>query len=942
MTKLGPLWRTAPGTAAEITPARREFLKALALSIGVAQLPGCARAPDAPIVPAVVPTDRQEDQALYYASAVCRDGYANGVLVKTRFGHPIKIEGNVRHPASMGGTDIFAQAAIYGLWSEQRLRNVLNNGRASSWTAFAQELTARLAAVEPLQGEGLHIVSEADTSPTLARLREDLQQRFPRAIWHNYGGLPRDAMYAGTHLACGMALEVFFDFANARRILALDADFLQALPGANRYARDFAMQRHRAATEPELLRLYVAEPGMTATGAMADDRIPLGSTDLLRLAQRIALWLDDARRPEPADDATDQWADRVAADLLAHGGAGIVLVGDAQPAALHALAHRINAQLGNVGRGVLYTAPLLASATQQLASLRQWCTAMQEDQVRVLLTLGGNPVYTAPPDMHVTDLLQRVGWHAHLGTESDETGAHAAWQLPLAHDLESWGDARAFDGTACVLQPTIAPLHDGKTIAEVMAQILGTPRTPLDLVRDTWRAHLGGDADAAWEQCLRDGTIAASQVPRVLPTIHTNVDAGAPALEARGIEVLFRADSTIGDGRHAANAWLQELPKPITQLTWDNAALIAPQTAQHYGLHDEDVVRVNVDQAQLEIAVLIVPGHAADTLVLPLGYGRVVAKAQATCGFDVNRLRSIERMWSAHGTIAPAGRSYPLAITQRHHEINSTTAVAVLAHAQIADFAKSVAAAQAAQTSLYASVERTENAWGMSIDLNACMGCKACTIACQAENNIPTVGKEQVKRGRELHWLRVDGYYEGEAARPRLHFQPVPCMHCEDAPCEVVCPVGATVHDSEGLNLQVYNRCVGTRFCANNCPYKVRRFNFLQFAIQDARDYANPDVTVRNRGVMEKCTYCIQRIEGARIEADRDNRSLRDGDVVTACQAACPTQAIVFGNINDPASGVAKAKNDPRRYALLAELNTRPRTTYLAKIIAAQTPVGSP
>ena len=451
--------------------------------------------------------------------------------------------------------------------------------------------------------------------------------------------------------------------------------------------------------------------------------------------------------------------------------------------------------------------------------------------------------------------------------------------------------------------------------------MLGETANAHDLVRETWRSS----SDADWQRALRAGVIGQAPPPLPAPTLRTAATASSPSPAEDTLDFLFRADATVGDGAHAANAWLQELPKPFTQLTWSNAALIGPETAKRFKLADEDVVRLRANDASIDAPVLVQDGHAENCITLPLGYGRTRAGDRASgIGFNAGALRRSDAFWQTKGTLEKTGFVRPLARTQRRASVGADSPVRVLA-------AGTAPAVDAVHPNLFPAQPRASGyAWGMAINLDACIGCNTCTIACQAENNIPSVGADQVRRGRAMHWIRIDHYVEA-AAQPRLHSQPVPCMHCENAPCEVVCPVGATVHDSEGLNLQVYNRCVGTRFCGNNCPYKVRRFNFLQFTGEASRDFANPDVTVRNRGVMEKCTYCIQRIETARIATDAQGRPLRDGDVLTACQAACPTSAIVFGDLNDAASAVSRAKSDPRNYALLGELNTRPRTTYLAK-----------
>ena len=884
--------------------SRRDFLKLLALSVGGSTLIGCAKLPDDPIVPAVA--DRAgEDVPMYYATALTRGGYANGVLVKTRYGHPVKVEGNPSHPASLGGTDIFAQASIYSLWSDHRSKTVQRRGRLSNWPAFTAEIAGRLK--KSGDGSGVCVLAEPTTSPTLRRLRKAFVTRYPAATWHTYHALPRDNVYAGAKLAFGEALEPRYDFTACDTVVALDADFTTAMPGSIRYARDFATRRARAA-----MRLYSIETSPSPASILADHRIAMRPAAIHAFAVALLEGKSD-------DSDLEKWRAAIAADLEQSRGRSLVICGDHAPPQIHAVVHAINARLGNIGKTVSLGEPLL-DETDQLASLRTLTEEMRSGKVGTLIVLGGNPAYSAPADLGFADALDRVDWSAHLANEDDETSLHCDWHLPLSHELETWGDARAFDGTASIQQPAISPLHDSKSAIELITLALGETTSGHDLVRDTWRTTHGD----AWTGSLRDGVVTGTTTQVQQRSVRT-VDAKQNPVSDSAIDFVFRADPTIADGAHAANAWLQELPKPFTQLTWSNAALIGPRTAKKFALSDEDVVRLGANGTSVDAPVLIQEGHAENCVTLPLGYGRTRAgETSSGLGFDANVLRTADALWVTQGTLMKTGFVRPLARTQRPASVGLKSPVKVIASGTSIQHGETYA-------SLFPPRESTSDyAWGMAINLDACIGCNTCTIACQAENNIPTVGRDQVRRGRAMHWLRVDNYFE-TGAQTRLHAQPVPCMHCENAPCELVCPVGATVHDSEGLNLQVYNRCVGTRFCSNNCPYKVRRFNFLQFSSEASRDFENPDVTVRNRGVMEKCTYCIQRIETARIQTDREGRKLRDGDVITACQAACPTSAIVFGDINDPASAVSRAKSDPRNYALLGELNTRPRTTYLAK-----------
>ena len=935
--------RREPPSASPDFPTldRRQFLRLTAASLSLAGAGACSRTPQQVIVPYVhAPPQLVAGDPLYFATAADLCGTAQGLLVKSNFGRPTKIEGNPSHPGSLGATDIFAQAAVLDLWDPDRAQAVLHRGQVSTWDAFGAALSARISRLAVNAGEGLRILTENVTSPTLAGQLHALLERFPGARWHQYQPINRDQAYEGSRLAFGEVLEACYHFDQARVVLSLDSDFLGA-PGV-RYARDFVGARRTADARPDPGRLYVIECTPTLTGSFADHRyaVRFGQIEAIAraLAQAVGLpvagTLDAAVLPSGALAAC-------ARDLTQHAGRALVVVGDAQPPIVHALAHAINEALAGVGRTVSYTAPIPALAQPQGESLRALTEDMAARKVDTLLVLGGNPVYNAPVDRLFGQRLANVGLSVHLSLYDDETSALCDWQIPQAHFLESWSDTRAFDGTVAIQQPLIAPLYGGKSAHELLAVVVGqTASNDYQTVRDSWsKGRAPAEADALWEQALHRGALEGSQLPARPASIRADFlrEAAAPATDGGELDLLFAPDPTIWDGRFANNAWLQELPKPLTKLTWDNAALVGPALAQRLGLTNEDQVELRYRGAVVLAPVWIVPGQPEATVTVTLGYGRSRAgRIGNGAGYNAYLLRQSDEPWHGHGLqVRKTGSKVRLATTQQHFSMEGRRPVRATTLAQFRDPTHVSADAQRPNPSMYDPVQDTGYAWGMSINLDACIGCSACTIACQAENNIPTVGKTEVRRGREMHWIRVDRYYEGAAEEPRTYFQPVPCMHCERAPCEVVCPVEATVHDSEGLNLQVYNRCVGTRFCSNNCPYKVRRFNFLQYADEDTESLKaqrNPEVTVRMRGVMEKCTYCVQRITNARIEAEKGSRRLVDGEVVTACQAVCPTKAIVFGDLNDPHSQVRQAKASPLDYALLSELNTRPRTTYLAKL----------
>jgi molybdopterin-containing oxidoreductase family iron-sulfur binding subunit len=735
-------------------------------------------------------------------------------------------------------------------------------------------------------------------------------------------------------------------FDQARTVAALDADFLGSGPAAVRHARDFATARRVRDDTAEINRLYVVESSSSLTGAMADHRLALKPSQVEGLARALARELGLAvDAPATLREHEAAFVRALARDLTADAGRSLVLAGEPASPAVHALAHALNQRLGNQGRTVEYADAPEFEGRLAGESLRALVDGLRAGQVQALVVLGGNPVYDAPVDLEFGEALQLARWRVHLSLYEDETSRLCHWHLPAAHFLETWSDARAHDGSVTLLQPMIAPLYGGKSEHELLAAMAGEPGVSAhDLLRRHWRAQRRED-DAAFERffarALHDGLVPDTRLPaRELSAAAPDI--GPAPVEVGGLELALRPDASAFDGRFANNGWLQELPRPLTLLTWDNAALLAPGTARALDLSNGDVGRIPARERALEAPVWTLPGQPEGTVTLHLGYGRASAGTLGTgVGVDAYRLRTSSALWSAAAiSVERTGRRHVLASVQDHPRMEGRDVVRVSTFDRFRAEPQAVFGAHAAhapeELSLYPDFQYAGNSWGMVIDLNACIGCMACTIACQAENNVPVVGKEQVLAAREMHWIRVDRYFEGDAPREQLVLhQPVPCMHCENAPCEVVCPVGATVHGDEGLNEMVYNRCVGTRYCANNCPYKVRRFNFLLYADFESEVKKlgnNPDVSVRSRGVMEKCTYCVQRINQARIDAKKEDREIREGDVLSACQQVCPTQAIAFGNINDPASRVSALRAQPHHYALLAELGTRPRTTYLAKL----------
>jgi molybdopterin-containing oxidoreductase family iron-sulfur binding subunit len=920
---------------------RRELMKFLGVSLALAGVTACTRQPAEKIIPYVrQPEEILPGVPLFFATAMPLGGYSTGLLVESNMGRPTKAEGNPLHPASLGATDTFCQAALYGLYEPDRSQTVTNLDEIRAWPAFLSAMRFALEKAREGKGSGLRILSETVGSPTLAAQLSALIRALPEARWHQWEPVNRDNVWAGAIAAHGSALDSVLKLEKADVILALDADFLACGPGHLASVRQFAARRS-SRERGRMNRLYAVESMPGVTGAAADHRLPMRAADVEAFARSVAALVGAG---SSSGDATP-FARAVAEDLKAHRGTGLVLAGDGQPPAVHALAHAINAALGNAGQTVVLIEPVPARPEMQTESLKELVADMEAGKVETLVILGGNPVYTAPADLPFAKALDKVKLRAHLSAYQDETSALCQWHVPEAHFLESWSDGRAFDGTAAIIQPLIAPLYGGRTAHEVVGALSDQPeRSSYEIVREFWKGRLPGDFEAAWRRALHDGVIAGTAFePKAVSAVSSQPSAPAPGIRnpKSDLEIVFRADSTIYDGRFANNAWLQELPKPITKLTWDNALFLSPATAARLKIASEEVVRLTCRGRSIEAPAWILPGHADGSATLPLGYGRTRAgKFGTKTGFNAYALRASDALGGETGLeIAKTGRTYKLVTTQGHQSMEGRALVragTLEEYEKNPKFAKEMVEAPGPEDTLYRRYKPDMYAWSMAIDLNACTGCNACVVACQAENNIPVVGKTEVSRGHALHWIRVDRYWEGDPGNPSTHHQPLPCMQCENAPCELVCPVGATVHSAEGLNDMTYNRCVGTRYCANNCPYKVRHFNYFHYALQfrapSMRMLSNPDVTVRWRGVMEKCTYCVQRINGAKIQSEKENRRVRDGEIVTACQQACPAQAIVFGDQADAGSRVAKLKALPVNYGLLEELGTRPRTTYLARV----------
>jgi MoCo/4Fe-4S cofactor protein with predicted Tat translocation signal len=953
---------------------RRDFLQLMGASLALAGITACTEKPVERILAYTkTPEGIAPGIPLHYATAVARDGIGTGLLVTSWEGRPTKVEGNPSHPGSRGTTGPAEQALLLQLYDPSRARVLKERAAGRSWHSFRESMSQRAAVWGPTAGANLHFLVEPSSSPTVLALRQEILGRFPKARIHAYASAPRDNVYEGARWAFGAPLEPHLDLERADVVLALDADFLEARSENLAAIRGFASRRDLKSPQG-MNRLYVVEPRLSITGGMADHRLRARSSDVEGIALAVLAQLGKtvpalsrfASVSGPALPAeTMKWVKAVAKDLASKAGHSLVVAGERQSALTHAVAHAINASLGNTGTTVRFTEPVVDTSSGA-ASWQPLLEELRAGRVDTLVITATNPVFSAPADAGLAALLKRVPNVVYLGLYDDETGQLANWFVPAAHPFESWGDVRALDGTVSIVQPLIAPLYNGLTEIEVLEAFVDRGELkPYEAVRANWKAKGTSDFDSQWETWLSTGVVPHTQNPFASPVLRADSVAQLAAAAKPippGLEINFVTDYKVFDGRWGQNAWLQELPDPVTKVVWDNVALMSEATASKLGLKTYDpmndpvsrsfeLVTLTVDGRSVEAPVVVQPGCADDTVTVQLGYGKQIVElyfegeATKVVGFNASRIRTSAAPWFRTGLqVAPTGKSYTVVTTQTQ----PTAADRPVALMQtVEEFQKDPEAVEhrrptakqkgKANPSVQKPVDYSEQQykWGMSVDMSRCTGCSACVVACQAENNIPVVGKEQAGKGRVMQWMRMDRYYTGTAEDPEVVNQPMLCQHCEAAPCEYVCPVNATVHSDEGLNDMVYNRCIGTRYCSNNCPYKIRHFNYLHWTADRSeveRMIYNPDVTVRARGVMEKCTYCVQRIERARIVSRLENRTIRETELLTACQQACPAEAIVFGSLNDANSHVSQLHGDQRRFDVLHELNTRPRTAYLTKI----------
>jgi MoCo/4Fe-4S cofactor protein with predicted Tat translocation signal len=988
--------------------SRRGFLKVMGASFALAGLAGCTKQPDEPIFPYVKqPEDLILGKPNYFATAHPFPTGAIPVLVKSDAFRPIKIEGNPEHPMSKGKSDAYTQATLLDLYDPDRSKGVLFSSNDSEWGRFQQAFAGAVA--QTSGGDGVYFLSETITSPSLAAQWKQVQAKYPQAKLVQYDAVSGDNGRKASKAAFGDYLDAQYKLEDADVILALDADFLGgiAFPGFLPLSAAYA-ERHRYEEGKTMNRMYVVETMPTVTGYKAEHRLALKPSEIESFVVLLKTAMGDATDSTSQSNygarfaAVQKFAEKLAKDLKDHSGRCVVIAGPEASVAVHAAAHAFNASLGAVGKTVVYTQPVAPVPSEQGADLKSLVADMNAGKVKWLVMLGTNPLYNAPADLDFPAAFAKVPTTVHLGSHVDETGFYSTWHINKSHYLENWSDARAYDGTISIVQPMIDPLWGGKSAHDVLQTLLDPSMSAYDVVVANAKTYITGDFATGWRKALHDGWVEGTAFTAKSVSAPSAVAPAGPGNPGGGLEISFKHDPSLYDGRYANNGWLQEMPKQVTSMAWDNAALMSMDTMLSYkpAIQENDAIELELNDRKVIAPVLMVPGHPDGCVTVYLGHGRRTGTVGQGHGFNAYALRTSDQPESAAGlTVKRTEGIYDLCVTKVHtletrgsyaqHDLgkplSDKTGVyslpgheamerAIIRYATLDEvkanprFAHGEEEGGATNDKQGSRVEKEgynplgdtpghedsmfpdawdyskmdpstrviQNKWGMAIDLNSCVGCNACIVSCYAENNIPVVGREQVKIGRNMQWLRIDTYFEGDLHAPKAHFQPMACQHCENAGCELVCPVGATVHTPEGINTMVYNRCVGTRYCSNNCPYKVRKFNFLlysDFDTESLKFMRNPDVSVRSRGVMEKCSYCIQRIEAVKIEADKENRPIRDGEIVTACQQACPTSAISFGNLNDPNSAVAKRKAAERDYQVLGDLNYRPRTTYTAGVI---------
>jgi len=963
------LHREFPQAASEFPTgmSRRRWLQLMGASLAMAGVAGC-RWEKETIAPFVTrPANRIPGVPQKFATSLEIGGAIRPLIVTSYDGRPIKVEGHREHPSSFGGTDSFSQAALLNLYDPDRSREILQLDRDGknlrAWDDFAEFMTPLSQQLRDSGGKGVRVLAERSSSLCRKRLFTKLAANWPQAKFVEHEPCSRSNEHLGAKLAFGEAYKSVYDLSRANVVFAIDSDLFDFHPQAVSLIR--AWSERRVPENGPMNRVYAVESQFSTLGSVADHRLPIRSSDifelLIKLEDRIKAVSATSESATPTDvkSHTARFIEIVAADLVANPGQSLIVVGPGQPPEVHATAHRLNKLLQNVGVTVSYIAEDPQISVMSLDSIADLVEEIENGDVNFLIILGGNPAYDSRT---FAASMTKVPHRIRIGASVDETSQLSTWHLPQAHSFESWGVGYSHEGLLTIRQPLIDPIFGGISQEEFVNFLCDDERSKgLDILRNTLKEIFSESRfEQEFSRLTHDGFLADYRQKKSNPVLRLPLENTLPNRSRDGIELVFTPSSSTFDGRFANNGWLQETPAALTKLTWQNAALIAPSTATKLNVATGDIITITVRDQSVEIPAFVLPGQAPNSIALALGYGRTaaghvggdVSAGVQSVGVNVSSLRgSSSTFIETDVKIAPSGKRVTLATTQDHHAIDKV-GLAELAgrigelvregtqkqYLEHPDFAQHTVHHPPLE-SLWKERSPEGHAWGMSIDLSRCIGCNACMLACQSENNVPIVGPEQVAKGREMHWIRIDRYFSGEIDNPQVVSQPVTCQHCENAPCEQVCPVAATVHSPEGLNDMAYNRCVGTRYCANNCPYKVRRFNFLDYTShlakaneELARLMINPEVTVRSRGVMEKCTFCVQRIQSVKIDSKNNQRAIADGEIQTACQQACPAGAINFGDLLDQQSEVSKSHANPRSYAMLAELNVKPRTKYLARI----------
>lgn len=973
--------REFPENATELTDgvSRKGFLRVMGASIALAGFAACRR-PVQKILPySNQPEDIVPGIPLHYATAMPFQGSLTGLVIENHEGRPTKVEGNDLHPGSHGNTNAYHQATMLEMYDPDRSRSPINKGSKATTDDFISFANSYFAD----SSKKIAFISEANSSPTYLALKKSTLSKFKNAKWITYEPFGEDNAIEGNNIAFGNRLRTYYMYNNADVVVSLDDDFLSAThPNNVEYAKHITAKRKVTSTSDTMNRIYSVENGFTLTGAYADNRLRVKASEVEDFANALAGALStrvnglNAFRSVKNRFSGSEFITAMADDLASHAGKSAVSVGLSHSPQAHAVVAAINTALSNVGKTVSYLEVPYFDTQNNTTAFADVVSGIKSGNFDAVVMIGTNPVLTAPANLKFNDALSNVGEIIHFGSYRDESSKPATWHVSKSHFLEAWGDGYSFGGTRSIIQPQIQPLHDSLSDIEFLSVILnGSKTSGYELVQNTFKGYYGSNFESMWKDILHDGIDIKNGYKKANVSLKSVSPSSSKAIE--GMEIVIRPDSSVYDGRFANLGWLQELPDPMTKITWDNVALMSPSTAKSLDVENEDVITIAVNGVSIQIAAWIQPGHADNSISLSVGYGRegigrvadtgikssqLLDPAENYGGVDTYPLRLTSSMLFAEGSVSKTSETYKIACVQDHHSLEGRD---MYRQASLEKYKKTPEYASFAYIHKYEVPGMEEGAklgedvaislfdeqtysadepqWGMAIDLNSCFGCGVCIIACQSENNIPVIGKREVNRGREMHWIRNDRYFMGSEDNPQAVHQPVPCMHCELAPCEQVCPVAATTHSADGMNQMTYNRCIGTRYCANNCPFKVRRFNFFNYPKEylttgedpDIIQMAmNPEVSVRFRGVMEKCTYCVQRVNRAKIDFKIKTRSPKpaDGAVVTACQQACPADAIYFGDLTDETSVVAKMKRNERNYLMLEELNVRPRTSYIAKL----------